>query len=48
MKYYEAPTAKKVEFEPVNILLMSDMPEILEVWGSMIRNINSGDIDLYK
>lgn len=48
MKYYEAPTAHLVAFEPVNILLMSDTPEFLEVWGSMIRNIDPTSINLYK
>ncbi len=48
MKYYEAPTAEKVDFEPANVILLSDIPDFLEVWGSMIRNVGAGDINLYR
>ncbi len=48
MKYYEAPTAEKVSFEPANVIMVSDLPDLLKTWGSMIRQVDPTQIGLYK
>ncbi|MBQ8835882.1 MAG: hypothetical protein IJ002_00045 [Clostridia bacterium] len=41
MKKYETPFAKVIEFEPVDIIATSDTPEWLDIWGSLIGNVDS-------
>lgn len=48
MKYYEAPTAEKVSFEPTNVIMVSDLPDFLKTWGSKIEEVNPTQINLYK
>jgi|GEM_PF-2876037 len=48
MKYYEAPTAERVDFEPVDVILISDLPDFLKTWGSLIRDVDVSGMNLYK
>ena len=42
MKKYESPIAKIVEFEAVDVVALSLLPEFLITWG---KNLKSVDID---
>ncbi len=49
MRYYEAPTAKQVNFEVVDVLMASTAtPEVLVTWGSSIREVDTSTSILYK
>ena len=48
MNFYSAPEACTVDFETVDIIATSEVPELLKTWGENISDVDSVKTDLFK